>query len=88
MHALVFRITIHNREEADKLLNEQFVPGMRQAPGFVTGYWVEIPSNTGTSVVVFESKEAANAVAAEAPRLETDAFTVESFAIGRVVAHA
>jgi hypothetical protein len=33
MHALVFRITIHNPEEADRPLNEQFVAGARRAPG-------------------------------------------------------
>jgi hypothetical protein len=88
MHALVFRITIHNPEEADKLLNEQFVPGARRAPGFVTGWWVELPPNGGTSVIVFESEAAAKAAAAQAPRPETDAVTLESFTIGKVVAHA
>ena len=42
MHALVFRVTIHEPEEADRLLHEEFVPGMSQAPGFVAGYWVQV----------------------------------------------
>ncbi len=37
MHALVFRVTIHEREEADRLLHEEFVPGMSQAPGSSPG---------------------------------------------------
>jgi hypothetical protein len=88
MHAMVFRITIHNRAEADKLLNEQFVPSMAEAPGFVAGYWVETGESGGTSVIVFDSEQAVRRVAENAPRAQTDAFTVESVEIGEVVAHA
>ena len=89
MHAMVFRITINEQEEADRLLHEEFVPGMSQAPGFVAAYWVSIGENQGTSVIVFESDEAARRVAdANVPPPQTDAFTLESFDIGEVVAHA
>ncbi len=88
MHAIVFRVTIHEREEADRLLHEEFVPGMSQAPGFVAGYWVNIGENQGTSVIVFESEDAARRVADQAEPPKTDSFTVESFDIGEVVAHA
>ena len=88
MHALLFTVTIHEREEADRLLHEELVPGMSQAPGFVGGYWVNLGENQGTSVIVFESEDAARGVADQAKPPETDAFTVESFHIGEVVAHA
>lgn len=88
MHALLFTVTIHEREEADRLLYEQFVPGMSQAPGFVAGYWVNVGETQGTSVIVFESEKAARDVADHAEPPRTDSFTVESFDIGEVVAHA
>ena len=88
MHALLFTVTIHEREEADRLLHEQLVPGMSQAPGFVGGYWVNLGENQGTSVIVFESENAARDVADHAAPPQTDSFTVESFDIGEVVAHA
>ncbi|MDQ3720748.1 MAG: hypothetical protein M3350_08225 [Actinomycetota bacterium] len=88
MHALVFRVTIHEREEADRLLHEELVPGVSQAPGFVAGYWVNIGEKHGTSVIVFESEEAARGVVDQLPPPQTDSFTLESFDIGEVVAHA
>jgi heme-degrading monooxygenase HmoA len=88
MHAMVFQVKIHDREEAQRILNEQIVPGVSGAPGFVTGYWVETADDAGISVVVFESEEAVNQAAASGPRPESDALSVESFTIGAVVAHA
>ncbi len=88
MHAIVFRITISDQEEADRLLHEDFVPGMSQAPGFVAAYWVSIGENQGTAVIVFESEEAARRVADGSGPPQTNAFTVDSSDIGEVVAHA
>ena len=87
MHAIVWRVTIHDQDEGNRLLHEEFVPGVSQAPGFVAGYWVQTGENHGTSVIVFESEEAARRVA-DGPAPQTDALTVESFEIGEVVAHA
>ena len=88
MHAIVFRITIHDREESDRLLHEEFVPTLSQAPGFVAGYWVQSGENEGTSVIVFESEEAVQSVVEQVPPPQTDAFTLNSFETGEVVAHA
>lgn len=77
MHAMVFRITIHDRPEADRLLNEKFVPGTAQAPGFVAGYWVQTGENGGTSVIAFDSEEAARRAAHGMPRSQSDSFTVD-----------
>jgi hypothetical protein len=87
LHAIVWRVTIHERNEADRMLREEFVPGVSQAPGFVGAYWVQTGENQGTSVVAFESEEDARRVA-DQPAPETDAFTVDTFEIGEVVAHA
>ncbi|MDQ3849873.1 MAG: hypothetical protein M3296_04565 [Actinomycetota bacterium] len=88
MHAMVFNVTIHERQEADRLLHEELVPGMSQAPGFVSGYWVNIGENQGTSVIVFESEEAVRRVADHLEPPQTAAVTVDRFEIGEVVAHA
>jgi hypothetical protein len=88
MHAIVFRITINDQEESDRLLHQEFVPGMSQAPGFVAGYWVTTGDNKGTSVIVFESEEAVQRVMAATAPPQTDAFTLESLETGEVVAHA
>jgi hypothetical protein len=85
---MVFQVTIHDQEEATRILNEQIVPGVSGAPGFVAGYWVETADGAGTSVIVFESEEAVNRAAASGPRPESDALTVDSVTIGAVVAHA
>lgn len=87
MHALVFRVSIHEREEADRMLHEKLVPGMSDAPGFVAGYWVQVGENEGTSMIVFDSEQAARRIA-EQPPPQTSAFTVDSFELGNVVAHA
>ena len=87
MHAVVWRVTINDRGEADRLLREEFVPGVSQAPGFVAGYWVQTGENQGTSVIVFESEEDVRRVV-DQPAPETDAMTVDSVEVGEVVAQA
>ena len=58
MHAVVVRVTIKDEDAATKLLNEQVVPRVSQAPGFKTGYWTRKNDN-GLSMIIFESEEAA-----------------------------
>ncbi len=88
MHALVYNITIHNQERADKLLHDGFVPALSQAPGFVAGYWVDTGEYRGTAVIAFESEDAARRAAEQSAPPPTDVLTVESFEMGKVVAHA
>ena len=56
MHALFRRVRIHDGEEANRLLYDEFVRSASQAPGFVAAYWVETGENHGTSVMAFESR--------------------------------
>lgn len=88
MHAAVFRVTIHNYDEANRILHEEFLPGISQAPGFVAAYWVAIGENEGTSVLVFESEDAARQAVEAGDPPPSEVFTVDSFDIGEVVAHA
>ena len=87
MHAVVYRVTINEQEEANRLLHEEFVPGVSQAPGFIAGYWVQTGENHGTSVIVFQSEEDVRRVV-DQPAPETGALTVESVEVGQVVAQA
>ena len=89
MHALVVRVTINDRESAQKGLNEDVVPGVSQAPGFRAGYWTW-KDNTGLSMIVFDSEDAANQ-AGDRIRAMTqgiDAVELEDVEVREVVAHA
>jgi ribosomal protein L35AE/L33A len=88
MHAVIVRVTIHDRETADSFLKEQVVPRASQAPGFVTGHWVRLDGARGTSLAVFESEEAATAARENAQFPPEDVVTVDSIDVGEVVANA
>jgi hypothetical protein len=90
MHAVVARSTLHDFEKARKFLKEQGIPRISQAPGFVAAQWVTLDENTGTSMLTFESEEAARAAAEQ---LKTnppggDAITINSIEVGEVVERA
>ena len=89
MHAVVVRVSISNFESAQKGLEEKVVPRVSQAPGFVAGYWTRSDDKSnGQSMLVFESEDAARAVA---ERIRTDVpegVTVEGAEVREVVASA
>lgn len=90
MHAVVVRSTIHNFDKGRAFLREQAIPRVRQAPGFVTAHWVRLTENSGTSMLIFESEEAAQAVAEQvkANPPGSDVVTFNSVEVGEVVEHA
>jgi hypothetical protein len=89
MHAVVVRVSISDSESAQKGLEEKVVPRVSQAPGFVAGYWTRSDDKSnGQSMLVFESEDAARAVA---ERIHTDVpegVTVDSAEVREVVASA
>jgi hypothetical protein len=87
MHAVIVRVTVSDREAAEKHLRENVVPGVSQAPGFVAGYWTR-KDNTGLAMVLFESEEAANGMSERVPSMLPDAVTLENVEVREVVAHA
>jgi hypothetical protein len=90
MHAVITKATIHDIDRAKKILKEEGIPRMSQAPGFVAGHWVRLDESTGTGMIIFESEEAAQG-AAERIRTNApagDAVTINSIEIGEVVGHA
>jgi hypothetical protein len=87
MHAVVVKVTINDPEAAETALREQTVPRVSQAPGFVTGHWTR-QGNTGLSMVIFESEDAANG-ASERIRANTpDGVKIDDVEVREVVAHA
>ena len=87
MHAVVIRVTIKDVDNATTELREQVVPRVSQAPGFVAGYWTR-EGNTGLSMVVFESEEAARAASAQLPSGMPDSVALEDVEVREVVANA
>jgi len=87
MHAVVVNVTVHDREAATNALNEQVVPQVSGAPGFVAGYWVALPDGKGTSIVAFESEEAAR-TASEQIQPPGEFVSFDSVQVGEVVANA
>jgi hypothetical protein len=87
MHAVVVRVTINDQDAADAALREQVVPGVSQAPGFVAGYWTR-KDNTGLSMLVFESEEAASATSERIASLVPDTVTLDGVEVREVVANA
>jgi hypothetical protein len=88
MHAVMVTVTLNDFEIARTFLREEVVPRVSQAPGFVAGYWVRVAEDQGTSVIVFESEEAARSVADQIPTPPAEAATINSTEVGEVVEHA
>ena len=88
MHAVVVKVTLNDAASADATLRDQVVPRVSGAPGFVAGYWVRLGEDKGNSVIVFESEDAARAVAAQITSPEENVVTIDSVEVGEVVANA
>jgi hypothetical protein len=87
MHAVVIRVTIKDEENATTELREQVVPAVAQAPGFVAGYWTR-KDNTGLSMIVFESEDAATTASERIPAGIPDSVNLEGIEVREVVANA
>jgi hypothetical protein len=87
MWAAVVSVDISDVDAALEELHERVVPGVRQAPGFVSGCWIRLDEHHGTSFVVFEEEDQARA-GAPVERTEMSGVTVSSVRFGEVVARA
>ena len=88
MYAVLVRANIKDSEQAESFLKSEVVPNVSQAPGFVAGYWVRRSESEGNSVLVFESEDAAKAVADNIQDPPIDAVELDSVVVGEVVASA
>ena len=88
MHAVVVVVTINDHDAATSHLRENVVPGVSQAPGFVTGHWTR-KDDSGLAMVIFESEEAAEGMRERVPSMvPQDVVTLDSVEVREVVANA
>jgi hypothetical protein len=59
MQALIVKVQIQDFERAREFLTTQIVPNVKQAPGFVAGYWTSPDQSRGESMIIFESEDGA-----------------------------
>jgi len=88
MHAVVVRSTLHDFDAALAFAREQVTPRVSGAPGFVAAYWVRLAENKGASIAIFESEEAARAMAEQVAPAPDGSVTPESVEVGEVVNQA
>jgi hypothetical protein len=86
MHAVVVTVTLKDPEAATTHLREEVVPGVKQAPGLVAGYWTR-EADSGIGMVIFESEDAARAMSEQVPTMVPDAVNLDSVEVREVVAH-
>jgi hypothetical protein len=87
MHAVVVRVTVNEPEKAEEELRNRVVPNVSQSPGFVCGYWTRA-ANTGLSMTVFDSEDAARQMADRVPQTVPEFVTLEGVEVREVVASA
>jgi hypothetical protein len=87
VHAVVVRLTINDLSADLDELRDEIVPQVSQAPGFVTGFWTR-KGNTGLSLIVFDSEDAANRAVESVSSGMPDVATIEDIEVREVVAHA
>jgi hypothetical protein len=61
LYAVIETVTITDFDKARDEL-QKMLPGIKQTPGFVGGYFLAPTDGTGMSVTAYESEDAANAV--------------------------
>jgi hypothetical protein len=87
MHAVVVKVAIAERDNAQEHLENQVVPNVSQAPGFVAGYWTH-SGNEGLSMVIFDSEDSARQAADRVPQAMPEFVKLESVDVREVVASA
>lgn len=87
MYAVVVRVTVNDVERGHEELISKVVPAVSQAPGFVAGYWTR-SGDSGLSMVVFDSEDAARQMAERVPQTVPEFVTFEGAEVREVVASA
>ena len=88
MYAVVGRSTIGDFDQARKFLREEGIPRLSQMPGFVSGHWVRLGEDTGASMIIFETEEAARTAKERFEANPPPTVSPMSLEIGEVLEHA
>ena len=90
MYAVVVHasVTASAAASARSSLQEQVIPMVKSAPGFIAGYWLEPQDGKGFSIVLFETEEQASQAAPPPGASPTEGATIESVEFHQVIASA
>lgn len=86
MYAALATVSISDYEHARRLLHDDVLPTVAEIPGFVTGHWLAPIDGTGIEILIFETEDEAQAMAAQMPpgRQVNEFVTVESVEVREV----
>jgi hypothetical protein len=87
MFAVIIPVTFNDRSVATAEL-DGLVPQVSGMPGFVAGYGVSLSEDEGVAMIVFDSEDGAQALAAVAKDAPAEAVTSGTIEVGEVMAHA
>ena len=88
MHATVVHVNIHDQAEAKRALDQELIPMLRGAPGFVGAYFVAVDDTHGVSIQVFETEEQAKAAAPPETGPEMGGVKLDTIQFGDVIGAA
>jgi len=88
VHASIVTVNITDMDQAMRMLREDIVPRVAQAPGFVAGYWFAPRDADGGAVILWESEEAARAGAARVRERPPGPAEIVDIDIREVIAQA
>jgi hypothetical protein len=64
MGAVVASVHVEQPEQSRPLIDSERIPLVRRAAGFVAAYWLEPVEHIGVSVIIFDTREHAEAAVA------------------------
>ena len=87
MYAVVSNSTIQDFDQATKFLRDEAIPRLSQMPGFISGHWVKLGEDSGASMILFETEEAAQAAKERFGANPPPTVTPISIEVGEVLEH-
>jgi hypothetical protein len=88
MHVVLINVTLNDADAAREYLQSDIVPNVKQAPGFVAGYWYG-GADKGAATIVFDSEDNANALKTMIREQEGPGHaTIDNIEVQEVVANA
>ena len=88
MHATVVHVNIDDQAEAKRALDQEFIPMLKAAPGFVGAYFVAVDDTHGVSIQVFETEQQARAAAPPESGPGMGGVALDTLQFGQVIAAA
>ena len=86
MYAAMATVSISDYEQARRVLHDDVLPTVTDIAGFVSGHWFAPVDGKGLEILIFETEDEAQAMAAQLPpgRQVNEYVTIESVEIREV----